>query len=151
MLGSENLRRVVGIDFHEIRKQLNALLGMWEESLPTGTISSIIWKLLDLATLQKQSWRRDSLSTVPTGLVMIPRMLYWGKKNGVLEKWKAEAKRFNQLRQQDPALVFPTEVLAGVQQDEMYIQLQYLQPQDDVTKDRALKRRKQNPAAVSSH
>ena len=75
VLGSENLRRVVGIDFHEIRKQLNALLGMWEESLPTGTISSII---------QKRSWRRDSLSTVPTGLVMIPRMLYRGKKNGVL-------------------------------------------------------------------
>ena len=71
------------------------------------------------------------------------------QKNGVLE---AEAKRFSQLRQQGPALVFPTErevvahVFAGVQQDEMYIQLQYLQSQDDVTKDRAFKRRKQNPA-----
>ena len=73
------------------------------------------------------------------------------------EQWKAEVKRFKLLRQPGPALVFTTEsevlahVLEGVKQDEMYIQLQYLQPQDDVTKDRALKRRKQNPVPASSH
>ena len=42
-------------------------------------------------------------------------------------------------------------VFAGVRQDEMCIQLQYLQPQDDMTKNIAFKRRKQNPAPASSH
>lgn len=49
-LGSENLRKVVGIDFHEIRKKFNA-----SKLFLIGTSSSFIWKLLDLATTQKPS------------------------------------------------------------------------------------------------
>ena len=73
------------------------------------------------------------------------------------QQWKGEVKRFKQMRQPGPALVFTTEVevlthvLAGVKQDEMCIQPQYLQPQEGVMKDRAVKGKKQNPAPASSH
>ena len=52
------------------------------------------------------------------------------------QHWEAEVKRFKMKRQSGPALVFPAEkevwehVLAGVKQDEMCIQPQYLQPQE---------------------
>ena len=68
------------------------------------------------------------------------------KERRAWQQWEARVQQFKQ-RRQGPAPVFPTEtevlehVLAGVKQDELCIQVQYLQSHEDVVRIRAVKRR----------
>lgn len=83
MLGSENLRKVIGHDFHEIRTKINAL-GCEEPSHLTGNSRSTTWKLLDQVPLLRLSWRRNSSPIALSVMEKKTKIFYLGKRSGVL-------------------------------------------------------------------
>ena len=77
MLGSENLRKVIVHDFHEIRTQINAPR-MWGKITPD-------WELLvHHLALRRLSWRRNSSPIAPSVMERTTKMSYLDKKSDVL-------------------------------------------------------------------
>jgi len=102
--------------------------GCREESHLSVSTFFTTWKPLDLESARRLSSDCSLRHGEDTKDVIIG--------NEDWQHWEAEVKRFKMKRQSGPALVFPTEkevwehVLAGVKQDEMCIEPQYLQPQE---------------------
>ena len=151
------LRRVVGIDFHEIRTQYRAS-GMWRRITPNWEHLKYHLNVLGPGIYTAAELEERLFTDRSTRRGDDTKDAILGKdEERAWKQWEEEVKRFKLLRQPGPALEFTTEsemlthVLEGVkqEQDEMYIQLQYLQPQNNVTKDRSLKR-KQNYSYLKS-
>ena len=147
MLGASNLRRVVGYDFHHVRKKYD-VPSMWGNIHPQ-------WRLLQQHLETKgPGWyplaeREERLSTnrsnrpgddVKDELRTDSDPIAW-------RIWSTSQNQLWQLRQPAPPLEFPgeqgmlTNMYAQVREEEQVISLQFICSQQDVSKSRRKKRK----------
>ena len=69
MMGADNLRKVIGYDFHHLRRKYD-VRSMWGILTHNGSSYRASSRLRDLASIHLLIVTSDSSQTSPTGLVM---------------------------------------------------------------------------------